>query len=138
MQQIRLMLINSPALKPIFEAYDIFKVVLSIKKANDLNQIQEEARRLQPDAIIYKAGDKEKIPLELLGKIKEMCPLSLMIVFAASETPEEVAAAFKAGADSYLLDENMLPAEIAEAVELICQAKVCFFPASLRELFKNI
>ena len=137
MQQIRLMLINSPALKPIFEAYDIFKVILAIK-ANDFNQAREEARRLQPDAIIYKAGDKEKMPLDLLSKIKEVCPLSLLIIFAASDTPEEVAAALKAGADSYLLDENMLPAEIAGAVELICQAKVCFFPASARELFKSI
>jgi DNA-binding NarL/FixJ family response regulator len=137
MQQIRLMLINSPALKPIFATCDIFKIIMAIE-AKDLHQAREEARRLQPDAIIYKAGDKENIPLELLSKIKEVCPLSLMIIFASSEAPEEVAAALKAGADSYLLDGNMLPAEIVEAVELICQAKVCFFPASARELFEGI
>lgn len=137
MQQIRLILINYPTLEPIFTNYGIFKIVMAVE-AKDLNLAISEARRLQPDAIIYKAGDKEKIPLELLSKIKEVCPLSLMIIFAASDTPEEVAVALKAGADSYLLDENMLPAEIAEAVELICQAKVCFFPASTKELFKEI
>ena len=137
MQRIRLMLINSPALKSIFTNYNIFEIVTAVE-ANDLNLAQDEARRLQPDAIIYRAGNKEKIPLELLSKIKEVCPLSLMIIFATSETPEWVAAALKAGADSYLLDENMLPAEIAEAIELICRAKVCFFPASVKELFKQI
>ncbi len=126
-EKISLML-NSELLMPVFNGRKTFKLTCSSADSSKSDHAVECARRLQPDAIIYKMDQREEMPGQLIIGFKEICPFSAIIILASSDKTEDILAAVRAGADSYLLYEDMSPAEISDAVELICEAKLCFFP----------
>jgi DNA-binding NarL/FixJ family response regulator len=115
----------------VFNSRKIFKLTYSSTDSSKTDLAIECARRLQPDAIIYRMDGNEEMPDQLIIGLKEICPFSAIIILAFSDKTADILAAVRAGADSYLLYEDMSPAEISDAVELICEAKICFFPQAI-------
>jgi DNA-binding NarL/FixJ family response regulator len=124
-------MLNSELLVPVFNNREIFKLTCSSFDTPQCDLAVECARHLQPDAIIYKMDEAEEIPGQLIIELKKICPFSATIVLASSNKTEDIHAAVNAGADSYLLYESMSPSEISDAVELICEAKICFFQQAI-------
>jgi DNA-binding NarL/FixJ family response regulator len=124
-------MLNSELLVPVFNSRKIFKLTFISVDPSKSEHAIDCARHLQPDAIIYKMDEGEEMPGQLIIDLKETCPFSAVILLALSDKTDDVLAAVKAGADSYLLYQGMSPAEISDAVELICEAKVCFFPQTI-------
>jgi DNA-binding NarL/FixJ family response regulator len=106
----------------------VFEVV-NVLSDNGVNPT-EKAKRFQPDVILYDTG-AGNVDAAAISRLRQACPLAVIIVCALSGDPDWVGAAIKAGADSYLVRDNMRPEQVAQAVELICGAKMCLFPCSV-------
>ncbi|MEW6183399.1 MAG: hypothetical protein AB1500_09545 [Bacillota bacterium] len=89
----------------------------------------EQARRLQPDVIVYRVKEFSRTAV-LVERLKRACPSTTIVAYALSEHPEDVADAINAGADSFILGENLSSAQVLQVLKLICRDRVCFFPES--------
>ncbi|MDI6631484.1 MAG: hypothetical protein AB1507_05445 [Bacillota bacterium] len=131
----RLML-GRPTLAAFFSARDrgVFEVVGVFDPADP--GVVNEARRLQPDAIILDFPPGGAKPA-LITALRKACPSAALVVWARSENPEDAAAAIEASADGYLVQENVSPAKFLEAVRLISQTRLSFFPCSALSFFSK-
>jgi DNA-binding NarL/FixJ family response regulator len=96
--------------------------------------VVEQARRLQPDAVIlgFSAGG---VKPALIAALRKACPAVALVVWACLENPGDAAAAIEAGADGYLVQKDLSPSELLQAVHLICQTGLSFFPGSACSFF---
>lgn len=117
----------TPQDQSLFEVVGVFDPADSAAAAS-------EARCLQPDAVLFNVPPGNVNP-GLISALRKVCPFTAIIVWACSEKPEDIETALKAGADSYLVQENVSPAEFLKTVRLICQTKLSFLPGSALSFF---
>lgn len=107
----------------------VFGAVPGIKFLNavDTGAGVSMAREYQPDAIICGLPATPREAAELIRSLKEVCPFSLVIAIGDEPPAEYLQTVSKAGADGCLL-RQMLPGDLAKAVQLACRAGVFCFP----------
>ena len=74
------------------------------------------ARQCQPDVILLDLRLPDKAGVELIGELRQQDAAVRILVFTGYMVPHEVAAAFRAGADGYLLKTQTIT-ELVRAIE---------------------
>lgn len=137
MEAFRLLIVNNiqtvrSSWTSLFSSRGGFSVVGEFDELNDFNIIQN----LQPDVILIGLKNYEDKVTDFVGKIKEVCPWTLVIVFSDLDENSGVLAVLVAGADGYL-KKPILPIDLVRAIELTCRSGICFFPRSAKELLNK-
>ena len=135
MQPFRLLIVNNiqavrSSWASIFSSRSGFTIVGEVDELNDFSYIQH----LQPDVILIGLKSYQDKVTDVVGKIKKICPWTLVIVFSDQEDNTDILSVFVAGADGYL-KKPILPADLVRAIELTCRSGICFFPKSAKGLF---
>lgn len=137
MQAFRILIVNSiqtvrSSWSSIFSSRGGFKVVGELDELNDFNSIL----LLQPDVILIGLKSYGDQVADIVTKIKEICPWTLVIVFSELEENSGILSVLVAGADGYL-KKPILPVDLVRAIELTCRSGICFFPRSAKELLNK-
>lgn len=133
MQAFRLLIVNNiqavrSSWASLFSSRGGFLVVGEIDEINDFDFVQH----LQPDVVLIGLKSYENKDMQIVSKIKEICPWTLVIIFSELEENSGILAALVAGADGYL-KKPILPADLVTAIGLTCRSGICFFPRSAKE-----
>lgn len=134
MQRIRLSIANvnqavRRSLAALFTAQAGFQVLCESESAAGIDYLQ----RQQPDVVICGIESYGEKSLAFISTLKEVCPCTMVIVFAEFGGAPHVRAAFMAGADGYL-KTPIMPADLVTAVELACRSGNCFFPKEAEDI----
>ena len=91
-----------------------------VHAAQNLDEALECARRRKPlDLVLLDLGLPGCSGIEALKRIRERCPDAKIVVVSASDDPESIQAAFKAGAVGYI-PKTSTPPTIIGALKLVC------------------
>jgi len=133
MEPLRLLIVNKTQVARdswslIFASRGGFTVVEEIDELNDLDILL----RLQPDVVLIGLKDQVDNVETIIDSIKQICPWTLVIVFAELNDNTGIPSIFLAGADGYL-NEPILPIDLVKVIEFSCRTGVCFFPRSAKD-----
>ena len=100
------------ALSAIVDNYP--NVVVVVEAADGLEAL-EHSRRVRPDLVLMDVSMPRMDGLEATRQIKRELPRTIVLVMSASEDPDHLAEAIKAGAAGYVL-KSASPERITEAI----------------------
>ncbi|MEA3194559.1 MAG: hypothetical protein QOD26_2892 [Betaproteobacteria bacterium] len=88
------------------------------------------ARQNEIDLVLFDLGLPGYSGIEALKRMRERCPAAKIIVVSASDDPESIQAAFKAGAVGYI-PKSSSPPTIVAALRLVCEGGTYIPPQAL-------
>ncbi|MBX5448530.1 MAG: response regulator [Thermogemmatispora sp.] len=123
-QRLRLLVVAGQpvmraGLRRLLESYADLQV---IGEATNGIQATGEALELGPQVVIFDLPRPDEQAMDTLRQMKQLSPDTRILVLAASDQPEQLAAALRAGADGYLLRE-VAPDELVQAIRLVAQGE---------------
>lgn len=121
------------ALKAAFsqEGFDVVGVAADAMAGIDL------AREHEPDLVMLDLLMPGMSGLEVVGTILKASPRSRVVLLTASESPEDLLAAIKAGASGYLTKNTPLP-RLASAMQDVLDGGAAISPAMGGKLFSAL
>ena len=102
-----------------------FNVVECVK----VEEVIEVAMRVYPELILLKLTGTE-VPVKLIQSIKEVCPLTILVVVNEDENTEKVLRLIKAGADACL--GQVVPGCLSRILELVCRSSILVMPRFMK------
>jgi DNA-binding NarL/FixJ family response regulator len=91
-------------------------------EARDGREAVQKTEELQPDVVLLDVGMPGLSGIEAAKKIRQLSPDSIIVFLSANAEEEVIAAAFEAGAVSYVLKREMAT-ELVPAVQSALQAR---------------
>ena len=104
--------------------------------AGDGQSLVNEAKRIQPDVVIFDIGMPLLNGIEAASHIRGLAPGAKLVFLTQHSGKEYLVAAFRAGASGYVL-KNSAASELLEAVREVLAGR-CFLSADLRHRFGDL
>ena len=111
--------------------------MLVVGEASDGVQAIEQARRTQPDVILFDLIMPRKTGLEAIPELKKVAPHSQILILTSYNDDEKILAAIKAGAIGYLVKETST-ADLCAAIRHAHQGLASLHPAIARRLIREL
>ncbi len=132
----------------LVEDHELYRMGLSmlLSKADDISLLAEaadgidgikKARELSPDVILMDIGLPNIDGIEATQRIKDFNPEIKILMFTSRDNENDVFAAFKAGADGYVM-KGATPEQTISAIKAVSEGIGWIDPAIAKMVFSNI
>lgn len=132
----------------LVEDHELYRMGLSmlIDKAEDIQLAAEasdgldgikKARELAPDVILMDIGLPNVDGIEATVRIKEFNPDVKILIFTSRDSQDDVFAAFKAGADGYIM-KGATPEQTISAIKSVYEGVGWIDPNIAKMVFANL
>ena len=132
----------------LVEDHELYRMGLAmlLSKAEDINLVAEaadgtdgirKARELSPDVILMDIGLPNIDGIEATQRIKEFNPNAKILIFTSRDGEDDVFAAFKAGADGYIM-KGATPEQTISAIKSVYEGVGWIDPNIAKMVFSNL
>lgn len=132
----------------LVEDHELYRMGLAmlLGKAEDIHLMSEaadgiegikKARELSPDVILMDIGLPNIDGIEATQRIKDFSPNVKVLIFTSRDSEDDVFAAFKAGADGYIM-KGATPEQTISAIKSVYEGIGWIDPAIARMVFSNL
>ncbi len=132
----------------LVEDHELYRMGLAmlLSKADDINLVSEaadgiegikKAREYSPDVILMDIGLPNIDGIEATQRIKEFSPNVKVLIFTSRDSEDDVFAAFKAGADGYIM-KGATPEQTISAIKSVYDGIGWIDPSIARLVFSNL
>lgn len=132
----------------LVEDHELYRMGLAmlLGNAEDINLIAEaadgidgikKAREYTPDVILMDIGLPNIDGIEATQRIKEFSPNVKVLIFTSRDSEDDVFAAFKAGADGYIM-KGATPEQTISAIKSVYEGVGWIDPTIAKMVFSNL
>ena len=132
----------------LVEDHELYRMGLSmlLDKAENISLVAEaadgiegikKARELSPDVILMDIGLPNIDGIEATQRIKDFSPETKILIFTSRDSEDDIFAAFKAGADGYIM-KGATPEQTISAIKSVNEGIGWIDPAIARIVFSNL
>ena len=132
----------------LVEDHELYRMGLSmlLAKAENINLCSEasdgvegikKARECAPDVILMDIGLPNIDGIEATQRIKDFNPDTKILIFTSRDNENDVFAAFKAGADGYIM-KGATPEQTVSAIKAVYEGVGWIDPAIAKLVFSNL
>ena len=132
----------------LVEDHELWRMGISmlLSKTDNINLLAEatdgidgikKARELSPDVILMDIGIPNIDGIETTQRIKDFNPNIKILIFTARDSENDVFAAFKAGADGYIM-KGATPEQTISAIEAVYEGNGWIDASIAKMVFSNL